>query len=257
MPINVHFGTEAILGFLLTATRVGSALFLLPLPGFKDVANPIKIVLLLGISFCLFPVWPAVQINSLAGGEFVLAVLGESAAGLLIGLAIAFLHDTFLFAAQAVSVQSGFSFASIFDPSSKADIGVFLLITQLTTGLLFFAFGVHHQLLRLLARSFEVFSFNGSHLADASVRTVLTLGTTMFVTGLKLGLPLVVLLLLVEISLALLSRLHSQLQLIMLSYPAKTVLSLMFLATMIVRWPVLYQQLANHVFELLSRLSVR
>ncbi len=219
--------------------------------------TPVKIVVVLGISFCLFPVWPAVQMDSLAGGQFVLAVFAESAAGLLIGLAVAFLHETFQFAAQAVSIQSGFSFASIFDPSSRADTGVFLMLTQLITGVLFFVFGVHHQLFRLLARSFEVFSFNGSHLEAASVKTVLMLGTNMFVTGLKLGLPLVVLLLLVEFSLALLSRLHAQLQLIMLSFPAKTALSLVFLAAMIVRWPALYEQMAHRVFELLSQFAPR
>jgi flagellar biosynthesis protein FliR len=77
----------------------------------------------------------------------------------------------------------------------------------------------------------------------------------MFTAGLKLGLPLVVLLLLVEFSLALLSRLHSQLNLLMLSFPAKTALSLVFLAAMMARWPSLYEQMAQSIFHLLSRLT--
>ncbi|HEY7304274.1 MAG TPA: flagellar biosynthetic protein FliR [Bryobacteraceae bacterium] len=255
MPIRIHFGPEAIVGFLLTLTRVGSALFFLPLPGFKDAAAVVKVALVVGISFCLFPFWASVKIGSLAGGQFAMAVLSESAAGLLIGLAIALLHETFQFAAQAVSMQSGFSFASIYDPSSKADTGVFLMMTQLAAGFLFFAFGVHHQLLRILARSFEIFSFSGPHLEDASIKAVLVMGATMFTAGLKLGLPLVVLLLLVEFSLALLSRLHAQLNLLMLSFPAKTALSLVFLAAMMARWPSLYEQMAQRIFELLSRLT--
>ena len=255
MPIRVHFGTEAIVGFLLTLTRVGSALFIMPLPGFKDAAISVRVVLVIGISFCLLSVWPATQIDSLSGGQFAVAVLAESAAGLLIGLAVSFINETFQFAAQAVSMQSGFSFASIFDPSSRADTGVFLMMTQFATGLLFFAYGVHHQLLRLLARSFEIFSFHGPHLESASVKTILALGASMFATGLKLGLPLVVLLLLVEFSLALLSRLHAQLHLGMLSFPAKTALSFVFLAAMIARWPALYEKLARQVFQLLSHLA--
>lgn len=255
MPIRVHFDLTAIAGFLLTITRVGSALFFLPLPGFKDAAAVVRVGLVVGLSFCLFPFWPAVKIDALSAGQFTMAVLAESAVGLLIGLAIAFLHEAFQFAAQAVSMQSGFSFASIYDPGSKADTGVFLMITQLATGLLFFVFGVHHQLLRLLARSFEVFSYNGPHLESNSINAVLMMGTTMFTTGLKLGLPLVVLLLLIEFSLALLSRLHAQLHLLMLSFPAKTALSLVFLAIMLARWPVLYEQMAHSVFELLYRLA--
>jgi flagellar biosynthetic protein FliR len=255
MPIRIHFELAAIVGFLLTITRVGSALFFLPLPGFKDAAAVVRIGLVVGLSFCLFPVWPAVKIDTLSGGQFTMAVLAEAAVGLLIGLAIAFLHEAFQFAAQAVSMQSGFSFASIYDPGSKADTGVFLMITQLATGLLFFVFGVHRQLLRLLARSFEIFSYSGPHLESASVTAVLLMGANMFTAGLKLGLPLVVLLLLIEFSLALLSRLHAQLHLLMLSFPVKTALSLVFLAVMLARWPALYEQMAHRIFELLSRLA--
>ena len=255
MPVRIHFEFAAIVGFLLTITRVGSALFFLPLPGLRDAAAAVRVALVVGLTFCLFPFWPAVKIDALSGGQFTMAVLAEASAGLLIGLAIAFLHESFQFAAQAVSMQSGFSFASIYDPGSKADTGVFLMITQLATGLLFFVFGVHHQLLRLLARSFEIFSYNGPHLETASIAAVLGMASNMFTTGLKLGLPLVVLLLLIEFSLALLSRLHAQLHLLMLSFPAKAALSVVFLAIMLARWPALYQQMAHGIFNLLYRLA--
>lgn len=254
MPVRIHFEFAAIVGFLLTITRVGSALFFLPLPGLRDAVGVVRVALVVGLSFCLLPFWPAVKMDALSGGRFTMAVLAEAAAGLLIGLAIAFLHESFQFAAQAVSMQSGFSFASIYDPSSKADTGVFLMITQLATGLLFFVFDVHHQLLRLLARSFEIFSYNGPHLEAASIAAALQMGATMFTTGLRLGLPLVVLLLLIEFSLALLSRLHAQLHLLMLTFPAKAALSLVFLAIMLARWPVLYEQMARGIFNLLYRL---
>ncbi|MBV9085793.1 MAG: flagellar biosynthetic protein FliR [Acidobacteriaceae bacterium] len=255
MPISVHFGTEAIAGFLLTLTRVGAALFFLPLPGFAEAARTARIVLVVGITFCLVPVWPVLRMDGLGAGQFTLALLGESGAGLLIGLAISFLHETFQFAAQAVSMQSGFSIASVFDPASKADTTVFQVITQLTTGLLFFVFGVHQQLIRILGRSFEIFTPNWAVLERASLKAIIILGGTMFTTGLKLALPLVVLLFLVELSLALLGRLHAQLQLMMVSFPAKTALSFLFLGAMMVRWPALYEHLARMVFDTLARLA--
>ena len=255
MPIRVHFGTELIAGFVLTVTRVGSALFFLPLPGFTDAAKPVRIVLVLGITFCLLPVWPVLQMDGLGAGRFTLALLAESGAGLLIGLAIAFVHEAFQFAAQAVSMQSGFSIASVFDPASKADTTVFQVLTQFTTGLLFFVFGVYQQLILILGRSFEIFTPNWPMLERASLKAIVVLGGAMFTTGLKLGLPLVVLLLLVEISLALLGRLHAQLQLMIVSFPAKTALSFFFLAAMMMRWPALYEHLARTVFDTLSQLA--
>ncbi len=257
MPIKVTFGPEALYGFLLTLTRVGSALMLLPLPAFKDAVPMGRVVLVLGITCALMPVWPAVHLNSLSGGEFLIAVLGEMGCGLLLGLAIAFLNGTFQMAAQTISLQAGFSFASMFDPSSDADTTVFQIISQLLTGILFFCFGIHRQLIRLLARSFDVFSPEKTVFSANSVHALAGLGTMMFATGLRFGLPVVALLLLIEVAVALLNRLHAQLYLVTLTFPAKTALSFAFLAALLARWPALYEQTARRVFEALAQVGLR
>jgi flagellar biosynthesis protein FliR len=257
MPIRVHFGSEALYGFLLTLTRTGSAFLLLPLPGFKEAVLPARIVLVVGITFALLPVWPAPHLDPLSGAQFFFAVFAETAFGLLLGLAIAFLHATFQLAAQTINMQAGFSFASTFDPTSQADTTVFQMLAQMVSGLLFFTLGVHRQLLRLLAHSFDVFSPDKTVLAAAPLAAVVHLGALMFATGLRLGLPVVALLLLVELSLAVLGRLHGQLHLISLTFPIKTALSFAFLAAILVRWPALYEQTARRVFEALAQLGLR
>ena len=62
---------------------------------------------------------------------------------------------------------------------------------------------------------------------------VIQAGSAIFSTGLRLVLPLLALLLIVDISLALLARLNSQLQLITLAFPIKMLLSLGLLAWLI------------------------
>ena len=52
----------------------------------------------------------------------------------------------------------------------------------------------------------------------------------MFTTGIRLALPAVALLVLVDIALALLGRLHAQLQLLTLSFPVKMLAALAMLA---------------------------
>lgn len=257
MPIRVHFGPEALYGFLLTLTRVGAALLLLPIPAFKDAVQMGRVVLVLGITFALMPVWPAVHFDSLSAAQFLLAVLGEIACGLLLGLAIAFLNGTFQLAAQTISMQAGFSFASTFDPSSQADTTVFQVIAQLLAGVLFFCLGIHRQLLRLLAHSFDVFSPDKTALSAASVHSIAVLGAMMFATGFRFGLPVVALLLLAELAIALLNRLHAQLYLVTLTFPVKTALSFAFLAALLLRWPALYEQTARRVFDTLAQIGLR
>lgn len=257
MPIRVHFGSEALYGFLLTLTRVGSALFLMPLPAFKDLALPARIVFISGFTLALLPLWPRISFDTLSGGQFLIAIVAETGVGLLLGLAISFLNGTFQVAAQVISMQAGFGFASTFDPGSQADTTVFQMLSQLAAGLLFFNLGVYRYLLRLLAHSFDVFSPDRTAIANASLHTLVGLGGMMFATGLRLGLPVAALLLLTEVALALLSRLHMQLHLITLTFPVKTALSFAFLAAIIVRWPALYEQTARSVFGALEQLGLR
>ena len=254
MPISVHVSLSTIAAFVLTLTRVGTALFLLPLPGFKDAPRTVRIVFVVATTFCVLPLRVVPDSVAQGNGAFLLAMIGETAAGLLLGLPLAFLHEAFQFAAQAVSMQSGLSIASVYDPASRADSGVFQVLTQLATGFLFFLFNIHHFLLRLLGRSFDLFAGDSRVWEQASLTLVLRLAGTMFATGLKMGLPLVLLLLLIELSLALLGRLHSQMQLLTLAFPIKTALSCAFLAALLVRWPSLYQHLARQMFERVSEL---
>lgn len=254
MPIRVHFGAEALYGFLLTLTRTGAALFLLPLPAFKDLALTARIVLILGITFALMPVWPAADFDSPSGARFFLAVLAETGFGLLLGLAMSFLNATLQLGAQIISMQAGFSFASIFDPGSQADTTIFQMLSQLLAGLLFFSLGIHRQLLLLLAHSFDLFSPDRNALNLASAGLVVNLGADMFAVGLRLGLPVVALLLLTEFALGVLGRLHAQLHLMTLSFPIKTALSFAFLAAIVIRWPMLYAQTAQGIFQALARI---
>lgn len=253
MPIRVHFGSEALYGFLLTLARTGSALLLLPLPAFKDAALTPRIVLTVAVTFALMPVWPMVHFDPFSGAQFFFAVISESAFGLLLGLAMSFLNGAFQLAAQSISMQAGFSFASTFDPTSQADTTVFQMLSQLVSGLLFFSFGIHRQLLRLLAHSFDVFSPDANALSRASLTTIVSLGAIMFTTGLRLALPVVALLLLAELALAVLGRLHAQLHLITLTFPIKTALSFAFLAAILIRWPTLYEQTARRIFHALAQ----
>ena len=75
--------------------------------------------------------------------------------------------------------------------------------------------------------------------------------STIFVTGVRLVLPLLALLLMVEISLALLTRLNSQLHLMQLSFPIKMLLSLTLLGWLMLIFPQVFAQSASRAMQLI------
>jgi flagellar biosynthetic protein FliR len=167
---------------------------------------------------------------------------------------VAFIIEGFLVAAQAVSTQAGFAYASTIDPNTEADSTVLILMAQLTAGLLFFAMGFDRQLLGILSRSLETHPPGSFTASRASIEGLVMLGSAVFSTGIRLVLPLMTLLFLIDLSVGLLGRLNSQLQLIALVFPVKIAVALAALSFLALLIPRLFQQSAGTAFRALGHL---
>jgi flagellar biosynthetic protein FliR len=240
-------------GFLLVLARVSGVFTFIPLPTFKAGPNAAKFVLALAITFALFPLWPKVQPVPTTMLQVAGWILMEAAIGLAAGLAVAFIIEGVYIAAQAISIQAGFSYAAMVDPNTQADSTVLIVVAQLTAGLLFFALGLDRQLLRILARSLQTHPPGSFVLSRSSVETLVMLGSGAFSTGLRLVLPVMTLLFLIDLSIGLLGRLNAQLQLVALAFPIKMVVSLAALSFLVLLIPKIYQQSANVAFGALTK----
>jgi len=232
-------------GFLLVLARVSGIFVFIPLPTFKNGPSAAKIVLALALTFALYPLWPKVEpvpatIVQVSGWIFV-----EAAIGLAAGLAVAFIIEGIYVAAQAISIQAGFSYAAMVDPNTEADSTVLIVVGQLTAGLLFFALGLDRRLLEILAHSLQTHPPGSLPLSRSGVETVAMLGSSAFSTGLRLVLPAMILMFLIDLSIGLLGRLNSQLQLVALAFPIKMVASLAALSFLILLVPKIYPQSAG------------
>ena len=254
MHLNPAIPTSLLYGFLLVLARISGVFVYLPLPGFEAGPSAAKITLSMILTFGMYSRWPA--LDPIPGSMMQIAgwMVAEAAIGLATGLAVAFLIEAVTFAAQAISTQAGFAYASTIDPNTEADSTVLLMLAQLTAGLLFFAMGFDRVLLTILARSLETHPPGAFIASRASVEQLVMLGSSIFTTGVHLALPVMTLLFLIDLSIGLLGHLNSQLQLIALAFPAKMLSALAALSLLVLLIPKLYQQLGADVFTALGRL---
>jgi flagellar biosynthetic protein FliR len=227
-----------LFGFLLTLVRVAGVFVFVPIPGLKSAVDPARILLMLGVTVALFPVWPHPP-GDVSPGLFVLWIMSEAALGIGIGLAVAFSIEALLVGAQIVGLQAGYSFASMVDPFTQADSTVLVALAQTAAGLLFFALGLDRDVLRIFARSLTTFPPGSFVMSRGAAQLILLAGSTMFSTGLRLALPVMAVMLMVEISLALLGRVNAQLHLMAIAFPIKMMLGLGLLAWLAVLLPAL------------------
>jgi flagellar biosynthetic protein FliR len=254
MHVNPAIPTSLLYGFLLVLARISGVFVFLPLPGLQAGPSAAKIVLSMILTFGMYSRWPV--LSPVPGSMVQVAgwMLAEAAIGLATGLAVGFIIEAITFAAQAISTQAGFAYASTIDPNTEADSTVLLMLAQLTAGMLFFAMGFDRVLLSVLSRSLETHPPGAFMVSRASVEALVMLGSNIFTTGLHLALPLMTLLFLIDLSIGLLGHLNSQLQLISLAFPAKMVAALAALSLLVLLIPKLYQQLGAASFSALGRL---
>jgi flagellar biosynthesis protein FliR len=238
MQGELVLSTSTLFGFLLTLTRVSGVFVFVPLPGLKTGFEMARVVLSFVLTLSLFPYWPQVQAEG-SIGLLSVWILSEAGLGIGVGLAVAFVTEAFGVAAQMMGLQAGYAYASTIDPTTQADSSILVIFSQLTVGLLFFATGLDRQVFRIFAGSLTAVPAGSFLLTRGMVEQLLSMGAMMFSTGMRLALPVIAVLTMVDISLALLGRINAQLQLLTIAFPIKMLLALSILGWVLLLMPTL------------------
>ncbi len=251
MPGSLTLSLSTLQGFLLVLARVAGAFAFVPIPGVSAGPQAARIIVSLALTVALYPSWPAVDVQGI--GFISASMLSEAAFGVTVGLCVSFLAEGLLFGAQAIAMQAGFGYASMVDPTTQADSSVMLVLGQLVAGLLFFALGLDREILRIIARSLTTWPPGSYHISPDAAMAVVHLGSGVFQIGLRMALPVLALLALVDLSLALIGRLNAQLQLLSMAFPVKMMTALAVLAAMVGVIPRLYMAYAAEVWTTLHK----
>jgi flagellar biosynthetic protein FliR len=248
MPIEITLSPGTLFGFLLVLARVSGALAFVPIPGLSAAPGPAKIALAFACTLCLANRGPLVAATALGTSGLIVWAVAEAAIGLVIGVAVAVVLETFVFAAQVLSLPAGYGYAATVDPNTQADAGILLVLAQLVAGLLFFSLGLDREIFKLFALSLDRIPPGEYVFGLGSARALIHLASILFTVGVRLALPVVALLAMVDVALALLGRLNSQLQLLSLAFPLKMLAALLMLVWLAALYPRILGECAGQAF---------
>lgn len=205
------------------------------------------------LAVVLFPVWSKTPASQPQASELVLWVIAETAFGVFLGLGVSLLLESFALAAQIFGLGAGYAYATMIDPTSEADSGILQVMAQLAAGLLFFALGLDGEIVRALGRSFEKVPPGSWVASPAHFQQLAGLAAAMWATALGLALPLAGLMLLLDLAIALVGRIQSQLQLLSLAFPVKMLATLWMLALLAPALEPVFGRLAERFLALAAR----
>jgi flagellar biosynthetic protein FliR len=258
---GIHLGAKSlivsqtlVLHFLLVLFRVGGIFAFIPIPGIKSALAPTRIALVILTSWIVFPLTPPLSGIVMTLSSAFSVMIAEVSLGLLIGLAIQFLHEGIVLGANALSIQAGYSYASTVDPNSEADSSVLQVILGLCGSWLFLTLGLDRILLKAILTSFSTYG-PGTFIASQNhAPAIIALSGEMFGQGLRIAAPIVGVLLLVDLAMALLSRLQPQMQLLNLSFPLKMLLSLAGLSLSVTTIPHRVMQASEGTMRFIEKI---
>jgi flagellar biosynthesis protein FliR len=210
------------------ALRVGTLLMMSPV--FSGLAGlvTVRVLLTLGLSAVLVGSGAGVPVP-LTLGALVLGAAGEVFVGATMAFGVFAAFGAFSVAGKILDIQSGFSMGSVYDPVTRAGAPLFSTMLNLVGVTAFFGMGAHHALLRGLAFSLTQ-AAPGAGLANLAAEPVIRQFGLMFSLGVALIVPVMLCLLLVEVGLAMISRVLPQMNVFFVMVPVKIFAALAILA---------------------------
>lgn len=222
--MTVELAAPAIVGFVLAVIRAAAWVALVPPFGTRMIPVPVKIGLAAALAL---PVAPRVaeRAPSLETAPLAGAVLLQVAVGLTLGFLTYLLFAAVQAAGELVDLFGGFTIAQAFDPMTNAQASVFGRFYHLLAVVLLFAIDGHLLLVRGFLSSFDAVDATLPPLS-ALPETLLRDVALFLTAAVEIAAPLLGALFLAEVALGLLARAAPQMNVFVLGFPVKILVTL-------------------------------
>ncbi len=228
--ISISIPLPQLQMFFLIFLRVGSILMTMPI--FKSQSIPIlfKAGLALATSMVLFPILKLENFPAFTGlTPLAIGVFREILLGISIGLVVNFIFAGLQLAGQLAGYQMGMAIARVMDPSTNRQLPLLGQFNELFALLIFIAINAHHWFIRVLADSYQLVPPFGFRISGSLIEQLVGTAGNMFVIAIKLGAPVIAVLLLTSIAFGLIARTVPQMNVFFVAMPLKIAVGLLFI----------------------------
>jgi flagellar biosynthetic protein FliR len=227
--------------FLLLLTRVSGIFVISPFLGSLNIPVYIRAGASFFFALVVYPVidgFTDIQAPATAVG-YTAAVLSELFIGWLIGFVAYISFAAINMAGKVMDMQVGFSIVNVMDPTSGQQIpliGSFLYNLGL---IIFLVTNGHYMIIKALFESFQLIPILGIDVSLALPQLIADFTAGIFLTGMKIAMPVTFAILLTNVGLGILARTMPQLNIFVVGIPLQIVIGL-FMLMMVLPFYVLF-----------------
>lgn len=197
---------EAIIAIVLIGLRAVGVILALPSPGGGGLPPSLRGAMGMIVAILL---WGVVGVpRGLADhgwGFYVSSAVSELLLGLVMGFIVRVAFSISALGGRLISNEIGLNSPPGFDVPEPAQEPLPSLLTAFS-GVLFFNFGLHHDVLSSFARSFEISPLGSYRFSGAVVERLIKTSADIFVVGLRIAAPFIALSFVTNLAFALMGR---------------------------------------------------
>lgn len=241
--------------FLLVIIRVGGILFFAPIFGGRPVPMIVKASISLWIAFSFYT---QINLSSLPapddGFAFTLAVMTELMIGAAIGLVAQVINVAVQFGGTIIGTHMGIRISNVLDPSSEVTTTIVGAFMNVVVVLLLLTFDFHLILLRIVAHSYEVIPPLGASFRLGVIDVLVHMGSNVFLYAMQIVMPVMAAIFFVEVIIGIMAKTARQFNMLMLQFPIKILVGLMFFSVLIRGLPEAIMNMLQATLEQIDKL---
>lgn len=185
----------------------------------RTIPVRVKLGLALLVSVCAQPVLGDQPVVGIDSAQALGTLVQQIVVGVAVGFAVRLVFAAVEVAGEVIGLQMGLNFASFFDPVSNAQLSaVSRFLVQIST-LLFIVINGHLLLLMAVLKSFEAFPVDGNFMHAIAQMRLHEMGSAVFTSAFWIALPMIAMLLFVNLTLGIISRVAPQMNIYAVGFP--------------------------------------
>ncbi len=226
--------------------RMMGIVFLFPFFSYQGIPFTLRLWLSLVVALLIFLSLEAQPELDFRGPlEMVLLIGKEVLVGLALGYLVNMMFQVFLNAGQMVDLKSGLMLSGVFEPQFGSRVTFMGQFYYLLALVFFLTLNGHHYFIRSLAESYVLIPIEAPLMGQAQAGGLIRLFADMFALSFQLVAPIIIILMVVDISLGLIAKTVPQVHVFILGLPLKIALSMLLFAMLVPVFGVVWEGLTD------------
>ncbi|MGB9840313.1 flagellar biosynthetic protein FliR [Thermovenabulum sp.] len=246
---NFSIALQDFLKFLYILMRIISFMTVAPVFGRRETPLQIKIGFSMLLAIIIFPFIENQGFNYDII-EFIYYTLKEIFTGLIMGFCVFTIFSLFYITGQMIDLQMGFGIVNVIDPQSNTQIPLMGNFYYILATLIFLTVNGHHVLIAALIKSYDFVPMGrGSFASYNLLNVILNSFKYMVITGIKMSLPVITMILIVDFILAIIAKIAPQINVFIVGLPLKILIGVFAIIIVIPSFIIALDGIFNGIYD--------